>query len=41
MSYKEEALEYHRRGRKGKIEVATTKPCVTHPRCCRTLPGNS
>jgi malate dehydrogenase (oxaloacetate-decarboxylating)(NADP+) len=29
MSYKEEALEYHRRGRKGKIEVATTKPCVT------------
>jgi malate dehydrogenase (oxaloacetate-decarboxylating)(NADP+) len=29
MSYKEEALEYHRRGKKGKIEVVTTKPCVT------------
>jgi malate dehydrogenase (oxaloacetate-decarboxylating)(NADP+) len=29
MNYREEALEYHRRGRKGKIEVATTKPCVT------------
>ncbi|KAA3609227.1 MAG: NADP-dependent malic enzyme [Calditrichaeota bacterium] len=29
MNYKEEALEYHRRGRHGKIEVCTTKPCVT------------
>ncbi|MFQ5584267.1 MAG: malic enzyme-like NAD(P)-binding protein, partial [Calditrichia bacterium] len=29
MSYKEEALNYHRKGRPGKIEVATTKPCVT------------
>ena len=26
---KEEALEYHRRGRPGKIEVVPTKPCVT------------
>lgn len=26
---KEDALEYHRMGRKGKIEVITTKPCVT------------
>ncbi|MGD8374830.1 MAG: NADP-dependent malic enzyme [Acidobacteriota bacterium] len=29
MDYKEAALEYHRSGRPGKIEVATTKPCVT------------
>ena len=29
MSYREEALEYHRRGRPGKVEVAPTKPCVT------------
>lgn len=29
MNYREDALEYHRRGRKGKIEVATTKPCFT------------
>lgn len=26
---REDALEYHRMGRKGKIEVITTKPCVT------------
>lgn len=26
---KEEALEYHSRGRKGKIEVCSTKPCLT------------
>ncbi|MHC1736548.1 MAG: phosphate acetyltransferase [Ignavibacteriaceae bacterium] len=26
---KKEALEYHSRGRKGKIEVISTKPCVT------------
>lgn len=26
---KEDALEYHSRGRKGKIEVVTTKPCNT------------
>ena len=26
---KEDALEYHSIGRKGKIEVITTKPCVT------------
>ena len=26
---KEDALEYHSSGRKGKIEVITTKPCVT------------
>ena len=26
---RDDALEYHRRGRKGKIEVVTTKPCVT------------
>ena len=26
---KEEALDYHSRGRKGKIEVIPTKPCVT------------
>ena len=29
MITKEEALDYHARGRHGKIEVATTKPCVT------------
>ena len=29
MITKEEALEYHSRGRHGKIEVCTTKPCVT------------
>jgi malate dehydrogenase (oxaloacetate-decarboxylating)(NADP+) len=29
MNYEQEALEYHRRGRAGKIEVATTKPCHT------------
>ncbi|MFQ5771002.1 MAG: hypothetical protein ACE5HX_10735, partial [bacterium] len=29
MITKQEALEYHYRGRHGKIEVATTKPCVT------------
>lgn len=26
---KEDALEYHSSGRKGKIEVVTTKPCIT------------
>jgi malate dehydrogenase (oxaloacetate-decarboxylating)(NADP+) len=26
---KEEALEYHSRGRKGKVEVIPTKPCIT------------
>jgi len=29
MITKEEALRYHSRGRKGKIEVCPTKPCVT------------
>lgn len=29
MSRKEEALNYHSRGRKGKIEVTSTKPCIT------------
>src|SRR5437868_13415126 len=29
MSRKEDALEYHRRGRKGKIEVVPTKPLVS------------
>lgn len=29
MSNQEEALEYHSRGRKGKIEVNATKPCIT------------
>ncbi|NOY12178.1 MAG: NADP-dependent malic enzyme [Deltaproteobacteria bacterium] len=29
MSNRQEALEYHSRGRKGKIEVITTKPCAT------------
>ncbi|KAA3655982.1 MAG: NADP-dependent malic enzyme [Calditrichaeota bacterium] len=29
MNYREEALSYHQRGRKGKIEVVTTKPCIT------------
>ncbi len=29
MIREEEALEYHRVGRKGKIEVSPTKPCVT------------
>jgi len=29
MITKEEALEYHSRGRKGKIEVVATKPCDT------------
>ena len=27
--YLEEALEYHSQGRKGKIEVVATKPCLT------------
>jgi len=26
---KEEALKYHSEGRKGKIEVCSTKPCLT------------
>ncbi len=29
MSIRQEALDYHSTGRKGKIEVITTKPCVT------------
>ncbi len=29
MIRKEDALKYHSEGRKGKIEVSTTKPCVT------------
>ncbi|MCK4363286.1 MAG: NADP-dependent malic enzyme, partial [Candidatus Aminicenantes bacterium] len=29
MITKEEALEYHSKGRKGKIEVCSTKPCLT------------
>ncbi|SEA46661.1 allosteric NADP-dependent malic enzyme [Desulfuromusa kysingii] len=29
MSMREEALKYHSSGRKGKIEVITTKPCAT------------
>jgi len=29
MITKEEALDYHSRGRHGKVEVCTTKPCVT------------
>ncbi len=29
MSLREDALNYHRCGRKGKIEVAATKPCLT------------
>ena len=29
MITKEEALDYHIRGRRGKVEVCTTKPCVT------------
>jgi malate dehydrogenase (oxaloacetate-decarboxylating)(NADP+) len=29
MSKKQEALDYHSMGRKGKIEVITTKPCAT------------
>jgi malate dehydrogenase (oxaloacetate-decarboxylating)(NADP+) len=29
MSTRQEALDYHSTGRKGKIEVITTKPCVT------------
>ena len=29
MSMRQEALEYHSTGRKGKIEVITTKPCAT------------
>ena len=29
MSMREEALKYHSTGRKGKIEVITTKPCAT------------
>src|SRR3990172_190265 len=29
MIRREEALEYHRSGRKGKIEVTPTKPCLT------------
>ena len=29
MGRKEDALEYHRRGRKGKLEVVATKPLVS------------
>ncbi|PLX83364.1 MAG: NADP-dependent malic enzyme [Desulfuromonas sp.] len=29
MSNKQDALDYHSKGRKGKIEVITTKPCAT------------
>jgi len=29
MNRKEEALQYHSQGRKGKIEVNSTKPCIT------------
>ncbi len=29
MSLKQDALEYHRRGRKGKVEVIASKPCST------------
>src|ERR1035438_261015 len=29
MSRKQEALDYHSQGRKGKIEVVATKPCST------------
>ena len=29
MSNRQEALDYHSKGRKGKIEVITTKPCAT------------
>src|SRR5512138_479917 len=29
MSKKQEALDYHSQGRKGKIEVVSTKPCLT------------
>jgi malate dehydrogenase (oxaloacetate-decarboxylating)(NADP+) len=29
MANKREALEYHSTGRKGKIEVIATKPCLT------------
>ena len=29
MAKKSDALEYHSSGRKGKIEVITTKPCST------------
>jgi malate dehydrogenase (oxaloacetate-decarboxylating)(NADP+) len=29
MSKRQEALDYHSKGRKGKIEVITTKPCTT------------
>ena len=29
MSKRQEALDYHSMGRKGKIEVITTKPCAT------------
>lgn len=29
MSLREEALEYHRRGRPGKLEISITKPCIT------------
>ena len=29
MIRKEDALNYHSQGRKGKIEVVSTKPCIT------------
>jgi integrase len=29
-SFKQDALDYHRTGRKGKIDVVPTKPCRTH-----------
>ena len=33
MSRKEDALEYHSRGRKGKLEVVPTKPLVSQIDC--------
>jgi malate dehydrogenase (oxaloacetate-decarboxylating)(NADP+) len=40
MTQRQEALDYHSMGRKGKIEVITTKPCATsHDLCLAYSPG--
>jgi malate dehydrogenase (oxaloacetate-decarboxylating)(NADP+) len=38
MSKRQDALDYHSMGRKGKIEVITTKPCATSRDLWHTVP---
>ena len=41
MITKEEALDYHQRDRHGKIEVCTTKPCITYMTAMVVVDGQS